>query len=123
MLWKKTLPLINKVAEELSIPPEIVADVMTHHYNDLKKFINNPTHASYLLPGFGIFVPYHPILYHDVKRAITLLRSDRSNPEYLANFRTTWSYYRMAQQDKHYRKFKKRYGKWHWKKESTHNDE
>lgn len=124
MVIHKLDEVFDKTHELTQYSPEIVASVMQHVFRSWVDFLATPTHAGIRLPNLGVIrsVP-KAIEYYLRNVVITKLRKDRNNEQLKEHFRIFWKYRRLLQEDEKRRKYKKRFGKWHYKKQSTASSE
>lgn len=105
--------IINKTAEVLEYSPEVVKHVVKHQFSDLRSFMLKPTSVVYRMQHLGEWKGNMPSLNSYLKELINKLRVDKS---YQEQFTIFWKYRRDLQKEDQRRKFKERFGSWHWKK-------
>lgn len=87
VLATKAITLIPKVASNLNMPEEEVAEVINHMFEFLKDYLKRPTKAGIRFLFWGVIRPYHPTLMLWLRNAIIRMRKDPSNEDLKDRFR------------------------------------
>lgn len=111
--------IITKTANTLSIPEHKVRQVLKHTFRTLRKEFYRPSSPAYFLEDFGNFTITPHRLRTSFNKVLLLYRKDNA-PSLLerlhsyASIRSKVSAYFQS------RKYKKRFGSWHWKPTTQH---
>lgn len=115
MLLTKTNEIDEQVASMLKYHPNVVKDVMEHVYLSTKNYLVYPDSAGMRLPHLGTIRPNYKALNHFLlKKLIPRIRKERSE-ELINRFRIYWELRKLIRNDKQRRKYKERFGSWHYK--------
>lgn len=115
MKKQRVTELLPQVAQLTSYPLEVVEEVVQAHYDALKEFLNAPTHAAIHFDYFGKLYTKPAAVR---LRVLAAIKEYRLQPSDKAKERITqlYSLYRMSKEYELSRKYKVRFGSWHYKK-------
>lgn len=115
MIKKRILPIIKQTAETLGYPEDVVEHLVMYSFARLKEEIaSNLTHPKIRLFHFGSFEVSQPALISEIKHLIKKIRLSR-HPDDVARLRKLLKLRHKAYDYSKSRKFKQRFGSWHYK--------
>lgn len=80
MIASSTKDLVKEVSLRLNLPEKVVTSVVKHQFNDIRSFLDFPSHATYQIEELGTLKPNLPYL----TRMLSLYFSwSRKDPQYL----------------------------------------
>lgn len=121
MVIKNTESIIKKVALSTSVSEEVVKEVINHFFTDIRYWMYFPTSANYYLPFLGKFYSTRNNVDSGIRSIIYRIRKEEDpiiKEELRIKLRTYWIYRRNVIKEQQLKQYKKRFGKWHWKKET-----
>jgi nucleoid DNA-binding protein len=106
--------VMRDTAMLLDISPPIVEDVMRHVFKSMRKFFRYPDAVGVQFSYFGTFVANSKAIRYAINTE--LIKRIRRNPEkYIDDFRVIWKLKQLAYKNDERRKYKERFGSWHFK--------
>lgn len=86
---------------------------MKHIFKSLYEWLCKPVTSGFRLKYWGIIRGYTPSIRHSLTES--LLPSLRKGKDKKELFRILWNFKYLTHKEDERRKYKKRFGTWHWK--------
>ena len=106
--------LIPEVSRVTGFKEEVIKEVIQAHYDALQEFLNNPTHAAIHFDFFGKFYTKPSQVKLRINRLVKEYRLEPTQAK-KDEISSMYSIYRKAHEYEQSRKYKKRFGSWHYK--------